>query len=407
MDSAKLRALEVFPVEVSGQQMIGLRDPTNLSNEVLAVPRQLYLLLYLLDGRHSVSDIQAEYMRRTGQLIYREVIEETLKRLDEGLFLDNENYRDTLEKVVDEFRRARIRRAALAGKSYEGTPAALSHQIESFFSQRDGPGMPGGTRGGGLKGVIAPHIDFARGGPCFAWAYKEVAERADADIFVIFGTAHNPTAEPFVLTHKDFETPFGRLPCNRDVVKRIQDGLSYDAFKDEFVHRGEHSIEFQTVFLSFLFQERREISIVPILCGSFHEMVASRTEPMKYGRAAEFVHALKAALADEAGRVCYIAGADLAHVGPRFGDPHPVSDGFLKLLEKDDLRMLEQVRSLNPEGFFSSIEAEGDRRKVCGLPPIYTMLRVMEARTGKLLKYQQWPDPNGTVTFASVAFYGQ
>jgi len=40
---------------------------------------------------------------------------------------------------------------------------------------------------------------------------------------------------------------------------------------------------------------------------------------------------------------------------------------------------------------------------VCGLTPIYTVLRVLE-REGKLLKYGQAPDPNGTVTFASVVF---
>ncbi|GAB4334450.1 MAG: AmmeMemoRadiSam system protein B [Candidatus Abyssubacteria bacterium] len=405
MDFPKLRAVEAFPVEVSGQHMIGLRDPTNFASEILAVPRQLYLLLYLLDGRHSISDIQAEYMRKFGQLIYRETIEETLRRLDEGLFLESETFRIKRNEIETEFRRAEIRPATLAGKSYESSPAALSRQIEGFFGHADGPGIPGRREGSGLKGIIAPHIDFTRGGPCFAWAYKEVAERADADIFVIFGTAHTHTHEPYVLTQKDFETPFGALRCNREIVERIQDRLSYDAFADEFAHRGEHSIEFQTVFLSYLFRDRRDISIVPILCGSFHEMVASRTEPMGHDRVTEFVSAVKEALGDEGGRVCFIAGADLAHVGPRFGDPHPVSDGFLKLLERDDLRMLEQVAHLNPAGFFSTIEAENDRRKICGLPPIYTMLRVMEAHTGKLLKYQQWPDPNGTVTFASMAFY--
>jgi hypothetical protein len=49
--------------------------------------------------------------------------------------------------------------------------------------------------------------------------------------------------------------------------------------------------------------------------------------------------------------------------------------------------------------------ADGDRRKICGLPPIYTMLSVIEADSGRLLKYQYFPDPAGTVSFASMAFY--
>jgi hypothetical protein len=259
--------------------------------------------------------------------------------------------------------------------------------------------------GNTLKGIIAPHIDFARGGPCFAWAYREEAERTDADIFIVFGTAHAPTGLPFALTFKDFETPFGTLPCNREIVREIQSGPNCSFLEDEFVHRGEHSIEFQAVFLRYLFANRNQISIVPILCGSFHDMLGSRTHPKDDARVKGFIASLKAAIAQSGRRVCCIAGADLAHVGPKFGDGHPISEPFLQLLQADDIRMLKRLENVDADGFFSDIEAEGDRRKICGLPPIYTMLSVMDAATGKLLKYQQWPDSQGTVTFASMAFY--
>jgi AmmeMemoRadiSam system protein B len=159
------------------------------------------------------------------------------------------------------------------------------------------------------------------------------------------------------------------------------------------------------VFLSYLFQGKRDKSIVPILCGSFHKMIASHTSPMNNGHVAEFVAAVKQAVANSGKKVCYIAGADLAHVGPRFGDSQPVSDGLLRIVESDDLLMLEKLESVDAEGFFANIEADMDRRKICGLSPIYTMLNVMEASSGKLLKYQYWPDPSGTVSFASMAFY--
>jgi AmmeMemoRadiSam system protein B len=147
------------------------------------------------------------------------------------------------------------------------------------------------------------------------------------------------------------------------------------------------------------------MAIVPILCGSFHEMIASRTRPIDDPRVNEFVTAVREAIADSSRKVCYIAGADLAHVGPRFGDRQAVSDALLKLLESDDLRMLEKVANADADGFFDYISAEGDRRKICGLPPIYTMLKVADATAGTLLKYEQWPDPAGTVTFASMSFY--
>jgi hypothetical protein len=95
----------------------------------------------------------------------------------------------------------------------------------------------------------------------------------------------------------------------------------------------------------------------------------------------------------------------LAHVGPRFGDEHPISEDFLKLLESDDRRMLKSVEAVDADGFFANIRADGDRRKICGLSPIHTMLSVMDAREGRLLKYQYFPDPAGTVSFASMAFH--
>jgi AmmeMemoRadiSam system protein B len=386
--------------------MIGLRDPMNFSPDTLAVPQHFYLLLSLLDGLHSVPDIQAEYMRAGGELIFRETLEEMVQKLDESLFLDNEKFCRKLADIEDEFKRADLRPPTLAGRSYDDSPEILASQIESFFAHSDGPGPMDHTKNGNdLKGIIAPHIDFQRGGPCFAWAYKELAERSDADVFVIFGTAHAHTNGPFVITRKDFETPFGVLRCERSVVEEIESATKQDLLADEFAHRGEHSIEFQTIFLSYLFRERKNVTIVPILCGSFHEMVLGRTRPDDDERVREFVEALRGALARSGKNICYIAGADLAHVGPRFGDPHAVSEGLLKLLESDDRRMLARLEEADADGFFADIMAEGDRRKICGLPPIYTMLSVMRASSGKLLKYQYWPDPAGTVSFAGMAFY--
>jgi hypothetical protein len=47
---------------------------------------------------------------------------------------------------------------------------------------------------------------------------------------------------------------------------------------------------------------------------------------------------------------------------------------------------------------------QGDRNRICGLSPIYALLRLLPGGAGRLLHYGQWPDPEGTVTFASVSF---
>jgi hypothetical protein len=76
-------------------------------------------------------------------------------------------------------------------------------------------------------------------------------------------------------------------------------------------------------------------------------------------------------------------------------------------IKKKDLEMLTCVIKRDADGFFEHILKERDQRNICGLPPIYAFLRLLENSSGKLLNYSQWRDPdgNGAVTFASIVFH--
>jgi len=50
------------------------------------------------------------------------------------------------------------------------------------------------------------------------------------------------------------------------------------------------------------------------------------------------------------------------------------------------------------------VAKDGDSRRICGLSPIYTLLRCLPGGSGRLLRYAQWPDPQAVVTFASIVF---
>ena len=67
-----------------------------------------------------------------------------------------------------------MRPAAHAGMSYPDDADELRTMMDGFFDE--GPGHPTGIKKEPLQALIAPHIDFNRGGPCFAWAYKALAE---------------------------------------------------------------------------------------------------------------------------------------------------------------------------------------------------------------------------------------
>jgi hypothetical protein len=70
--------------------------------------------------------------------------------------------------------------------------------------------------------------------------------------------------------------------------------------------------------------------------------------------------------------------------------------------QRDDEAMLSHVLKGDADGFYRSILAEGDRRRICGLPPIYAWLRLLPAGETRLLKYEQAFHPQATVTFASL-----
>jgi hypothetical protein len=404
----KLRNVDIFPAEISGQKGICLRDPLNLSEKILFIPYSTFFIIHLFDGQHSMLDIQAEYMRQFGELLYREKIQELIDRLDEHFLLDSERFRQLERKIIVTFQNSPLREMALAGEAYEGESEKLRQTIEAYFCEPEGPGSPvGPNRSDGLLGAIAPHIDYRRGGFCYAFAHRAIQESSPADLFIILGTAHSPTQQPFALTPKDFQTPWGPVENDRALLAEIQGRCSFDLYKDEFVHKAEHSIELQLIFLRALWHKRDPFQIIPVLCGSFHEAILKNISPMDLPGVAEFIEALRAAIEKSKRRVCLLASADLAHMGLRFGDAEAPNRFSLQSLAQDDLRLLEFAQRVDAEGFYSCLLRERDRRRICGLPPIYTLLHLLDAQEGKLLKYGQSMDPatQSVVTFASLAFF--
>jgi AmmeMemoRadiSam system protein B len=407
MDYPKLRSIDIFPFEASGQKAIGLRDPAVMNDRVLVISYPAFFIVSLFDGTRSLMDIKAEYMRKYGEIIFTEQLEEMVKQLDENYLLESERYQTYRAQMEDEFRRAEIRDAAYAGKSYEAEPGRLTEQINGFFTDPGGPGMPGPEKAETpVKGLIAPHIDFQRGGPCYAWAYKELAESPPPDLFIILGTVHLPTLNPFILTDKQFATPFGVVDTASDIIDALAENVSFDPFQDEILHKTEHTIEFQAVFLSYLFRENPRFRIVPILCGSFHDVIAGSLAADQKPHLSDFIACLREAVGKSGCQSCYVASADLAHVGQRFGADAAPSAADLRDVEQQDRAMLSHAERLDAEGFCNFIQRERDRRNICGLPPIYTLLSAMDAQEGKLLDYRQAVEPEGgsAVTFTSMVF---
>jgi len=405
VDRPRLRSLEAFPVEQNGERLIGLRDPGGFTDQIALLPIVLLDLVSLFDGEHTIAEISEILARRRGgEAPGPEDIAKVIERFDEAGFLDSPGFALLKGRIESDWLARPHRPAVHAAAAYAGEADALRSQIDGFFTHGEGPGLPRPSPGAAkLAGLISPHIDFHRGGPTYGWAYRALLERSDADLFVILGTCHAGMPEPFAATLKPYETPLGAVAVDRDVFEALQRRYGHDLLAAETAHRAEHSIEFQAVMLRRLMGDK-PFSILPILASFLHEAVSGEGEPESDPRVPRFLDALGETLHATRQRVCVIAGVDLAHVGPRFGDAEPNTPAFLEQVAGEDRRMLEAVMAGEARAFFESVAADGDRRRICGLSPIYTFLRALPGARGELLRYSQWPDPAGAVTFCAAAF---
>jgi AmmeMemoRadiSam system protein B len=407
MDYPKLNNIEAFPVEYRGQKLICLRDPRNIKGNALFVSPTTLFIIQHFDGKHSIVDIQKSYMERFRSILFRDDITNLIKQLDESLLLQSENYQRHQEGIREEFEKSIFREPSHAGLSYPSDREELAMWFDGFLDNANRL-QPTTSENGRITGLISPHIDFNRGGTSYALAYKELIDHAEADVFIIFGTSHYAEVNnPFLLTKKHFKSPFGEVETDFKLVEMLEKSCDWNPFEGEVAHITEHSIEFQVVFLQYLFRNRRQFKILPILCNSFQRLIQNGGSPTNDVKVSSFLKLIREIVTTLGDKVFVIAGADLAHVGQKFGDSEPVNESTLRWIKERDLVSLSFTEQINADGFYRSVEEEKDRRKICGLSPIYSLLSTINAKKGELIDYDQAlePDTGSVVSFASVRFY--
>ncbi len=139
---------------------------------------------------------------------------------------------------------------------------------------------------------------------------------------------------------------------------------------------------------------RRPFTVVPVLCSSISHL----GEPGRF--TARFLDAL--ARATRGRRACWVAGADLAHVGPLYGDPRPATAAEAARVEAEDRRTLAFLERGDADGFQADAVRDDARRRLCGTAPIYAALRAA-GRGARLLHYERWTDGVDSVSFAAAA----
>jgi AmmeMemoRadiSam system protein B len=393
----RLRPLEVKWLDDS-RHALYLRDPTGLAPSPATVPGWVALLLSLFDGRRDVPAICAAFELRTGQSIPATRVRDVVAQLDEALFLDSPRLAAARKKVIREYHQAPFRPPALADRVYPTDPARLDAEFRAYES--GGPGAAATV--GAVRGVVSPHIDYQRGGPIYARTWSQARRALEgAEIAVIFGTDHAGGLGKLTLTRQNYATPLGVLPTATDVVDQVAEAIGEDAaYEEELHHRKEHSIELASVWLHYVMAEAPP-GVVPILCGSFQHFTEGEADPSADPTFERALDALSQATRGK--RVVAVAAADLAHVGPAFGDSLPLGQPDRTALADKDASLLDAVCRGSSEEFFQQLRVERDQRRICGLPPIYLTLRFLEESRGAVIGYDQCPADAEGGSLVSIA----
>jgi AmmeMemoRadiSam system protein B len=401
----KLRAIEAHLVQYGDQPAIMLRDPLRLSDQAVFLRPQLALLLELCDGTRDESELRAALAVRAGLRLTPAALEQILAQMDDVLLLDNERFAQAHAAALQEFQAAPCRPPGLAGINYPADPDALGDMLQRYVDSAPDTGQQMDDRP--IRGLVSPHIDYKRGGPVYAQVWDRVTEAVrEAEIAIIFGTDHISGEERLTLTRQHYATPWGVLPTARPIVDAVAQTMGDKvAFHDELHHRVEHSIELAAVWLHYLIRDkgdRRESSceLVPILCGPFQRFVTGDDQPGQDATMSAAIEALRAATASS--RTIVVAAGDLAHVGPAFGDSYPIDFVGRARLTAADQQLMATICTGDAEAFFQGVKGEQDRRRICGLPPIYLTLRYLQNAEGKISGYMQCPADQRSTSLVSI-----
>ncbi|HEX5647993.1 MAG TPA: AmmeMemoRadiSam system protein B [Nitrospira sp.] len=399
-----LRNLQFSPIKQGEDQYIVLWDPTGLGKEKLVLPLNYFFIVQHFDGEHSLMDIGALYLKRFGEFLMPAKVEQLVADLDQKLFLEGARTEAERVQARNEYRQAPLRRPAFAGRSYEADGAKLQKQIDGFFTSNDGPDFkPSENKGKLIKGLVAPTYDVKQAGPVYAWAYKELQEADQPDLYIVIGTAYGGLHHFFAVTDKDFETPLGVVRTDESIVSQLKARFP-ESFEEDICHQSEHAIEFQLPFLQQTVVAHKPFTIVPLLC-SFSALELS--EPASHQSVEAFLAGLRDILVGCGRKYCVVAAGELAHLGLRYGDKEPPTDFSFHRSMQYDLEMLKHVEDLNPGVFATYIQKEQDRRRISGFAPIYSLLRLIQDGKGQVLRYDRGitDQYNSTVTYASMAFF--
>lgn len=390
----QVRPIQPVPLQAqnkeSGQSalLIGLRDPSMLTTQMMVVPPQALQVIQHFRGDKALEDIASMFRAEVQPLI------ELVSKMDEfGLLWGPTSER--LEGEMKEKLRTDGHFPVTASGSLGANEAECRAKLDEWLGQTEDPELDTPA-----TGIVAPHLDYPRGWPVYATSYRCFDRAARPDRVLVLGTNHFGVGDGVVMTELGFRTPIGAVAPDRGLVERLRGSLGDRLFIDQLDHLPEHSIQLHLPWIQHRWGD------VPVAAALIPDpltpMIAD--DGARVSRA-EFVAAVRDALASEGGTTYVVASSDLSHVGPQFGEPVQVNDQRKIEVERHDREVMGKFLSGDPKAFLEFCEWKKNPTRWCSIGNMTAALEIVQPSSVELVDYRQACDEQGVamVTSCSMA----
>lgn len=402
----KARYLDVKPINLNGENLFLVSDPYKISNDFIVSPI-VVLVLSLLNGNNSLSDIKSTIFRLTGIIPTDDELYNLIKFFEDNLFLLDDKFNKAYKNEIENLRKKGFLRGSLMGISYPEDPAKAE---EFLFNNNIDNNLNIDEISNQIIALIIPHMDLKVARETYFRAYKLllnnlVKNSRDIENIFIFGVSHYYHKNPISIFPLDFQTPFGILKTNKELIEKINNNLKkmlgneyFDLFEDILIYKSEHSIEAQIPYIKLLETKlyenkvNKELKVIPMI--------------ISYGNIELFDKIIDSFLSEiDINRTIFISSIDLSHVGKKFGDnksfdPEKFDKKYIELLSNLDINNLFYFDNISRiDGIFTNTFLVSVLKKI-------STLNNFEI-SSKLIDYKKYEEKltDSIVSYCSIVYF--
>ena len=387
-----LRPIQPIPMEKDGQKLVALRDPAMLVKQTMVVPVQAMQVLQLFTGDKDIDTICEALKAKPEQIT----------GLAQGLDKLGLLWGPTFEKYETEVKTKIEERGAFpagAAANLGEDEATCRQRIDQWLDETEDPELEET-----VIGLVAPHLDYDRGWPNYAAAYKCIEKTDKPDRVIVLGVNHSGLGDGVVLSPFGFNTQFGKMAGDDEVIQKLIDTLGRPLIIDQLDHLAEHSI---ALHIPWLQHRWGDVPVVAALVPDpLRPMIEDDGERVSHG---QFIETLREILDEVGGNSFFVSSADLSHVGPQFGEPRPVDDQRKEEVERHDREMMSKFLTGDSEEFLGAMKWSNNPTRWCSVGNMSAVLDLAKPESVELIDYRQASDEKGMVmvTSAAMALLGE